>query len=118
MKRIYFLVLGVIFVIGCATTSGLQKTSVPSAKIEKVEFNPDKSGDYYAYVTVRNISGNDKAFYIIMKAEEQPSQLTASGPSGEAKPIRAGATYTFQLNTLLKKEPKNVSIEITDKLPR
>ena len=118
MKKLFVLILGVLFAVGCATGGGLQKTSVPSAKMEKVEFKPDKAGDYYVYVTVRNVSGEAKPFYMMIKAEDQPLHVTASGAKGEPKPIPAGGTYTFQLNTLLKKEPKNVSIEILDKLPR
>jgi len=118
MKKILVLVMGFLLVMGCATAGGLQKTSVPSAKIEKVEFKPDKEGNYYVYVLVRNISSEAKPFYMMIQAEDQPPQLTASGDKGEPKPVRAGETYTFQLNTLLKKEPKNISIEIMDKLPR
>jgi hypothetical protein len=118
MQKIFVLVMGILLVMGCATAGGLQKTSVPSAKIEKVEFKPDKAGDYYVDVTVRNVSGEAKPFYMMIQAEDQPPQLTASGAKGEPKPIRAGETYTFQLNTLLKKEPKNISIEIMDQLPR
>jgi len=118
MKKTFVLAMGVLLVLGCATAGGLQQTSVPSAKIEKVEFKPDKAGDYYIYVTVRNVSGETKPFYMTIQAEDQPPQLTASGPKGEPKPIGAGETYTFELNTLLKKEPKNVSIAIMDKLPR
>ena len=118
MKKIIILILGFLLAIGCATGGGLQKVSVSSAKIEKVEFKPDQAGDYYIHVTVRNVSGEVKPFYMMILAEDQPPQLTASGDKGEPKPIRSGDTYTFQLNTLLKKEPKNVSIEIMDKLPR
>jgi hypothetical protein len=118
MKRFFVLFVGMLLIAGCASTGGLQTSSTPSAKIEKVEFKPDKAGDYYAHVTVRNISGKDQPFYLVLQAEDQPPQITASGPKGDPKPIRAGESYTFQLNTLLKKEPKNVSIEIMDKLPR
>jgi hypothetical protein len=118
MRRILVLVAGMLLIAGLASAGGLQTSSHPSAKIEKVEFKPDKAGDYYAYVTVRNISSKDQPFYLVMQAEDQPSQITASGPKGDPKPIRAGESYTFQLNTLLKKEPKNVSLEIMDKLPR
>ena len=118
MNKIFVLTMGVLLVLGCATAGGLQKTSVASAKIEIVEFKPDNSGDYYIYVTVRNVSGEAKPFYMMIQAEDQPPQLTASGAKGEPKPLRAGETYTFQVNTLLKKEPKNVSIAIMDKLPR
>jgi len=55
---------------------------------------------------------------MMIQAEDQPPQLTASGPRGEPKPVGTGKTYTFELNTLLKVEPKNISIEIMDKLPR
>jgi len=118
MKKIFVLIVGIFLAVGCATAGGLQKTSVPSAAIEKVEFKPDKAGDYYIYVTVRNVSGEAKPFYMMIQAEDQPLQLTASGSKGEPKPLPAGGTYTFELNTLLKKEPKNISIEILDKLPR
>jgi len=118
MKKIFVFATGILLLIGCATAGGLQKTAVPSAKIEKVEFKPDKAGDYYVYVTVRNVSAEAKPFYLMIQAEDQPPQLTASGAKGEPKPIRAGETYTFELNTLLKKEPKNVSVEIMDRLPR
>lgn len=118
MKKILVLAVGVLWAIGCATAGGLQKTSVPSAEIEKVEFKPDKAGDVYAYVTIRNVSSEAKPFYMMIQAEDQPPQLTASGPSGQPKPIESGKTYTFQLNTFLKQEPKNISVEIMDKLPR
>jgi len=118
MKKTFVLAMGVLLVLGCATAGGLQQTSVPSAKIEKVEFKPDEAGDFYIHVTVRNVSGKDQPFYMMIQAENQPPQLTASGAKGEPKPIRAGETYTFQLNTLLKKEPKDVSIAIMDNLPR
>lgn len=117
MKKIFW-ILGVLLVVGCATAGGLQKTAVPSARVEKVEFRPDKAGDYYIQVTVRNVSTQALPFYMMIQAEDQPPQLTASGDKGEPKPIRAGETYTFKLNTLLKKEPKNVAIEIMDRLPR
>jgi hypothetical protein len=118
MKKLFVFFMGIVFVMGCATTGGLQTSSDPSAKIEKVEFKPDKSGHYYAYVTVRNVSGKDQPFYMMIQAEDQPPQMTGSGPKGDPKPIRNGETYTFQLNTLLKKKPQNVSIDIMDKLPR
>ncbi len=118
MKKILIWTLGLLLALGCATSGGLKTHSDPSAKIEKVEFKPDKSGAYYVYVTVRNVSGRDQSFYMMMQAEEQPPQITASGAKGELKPIKAGGTYTFQLNTLLKEEPKNVDIQIMEKLPR
>ncbi|MBM4332852.1 MAG: hypothetical protein FJ117_16840 [Deltaproteobacteria bacterium] len=118
MKKICIVFLGLLLAIGCATTGGLQKKSVSSAEIEKVEFKPDKEGDFYVYVTVRNLSAEEKPFYMMIQAEDQPLQLTASGPRGEPKPVAPGKTYTFELNTLLKVEPKNISIEIMDKLPR
>lgn len=118
MKKIIILILGFLLAVGCATTGGLQQKSVSSAKIEKVEFKPDKEGDFYVYVTVRNLSTEAKPYYMMIQAEDQPPQLTASGPKGEPKPIRSGETYKFELNTLLKVEPKNVAIEIMDKLPR
>jgi hypothetical protein len=118
MKKLFFSIVGILFVLGCATAGGLQTTSDPSAKIEKVEFKPDKEGAYYAHVTFRNVSGKDQPFYLVLQAEDQPPQLTASGPSGQPKAVRAGETYTFKLNTLLKKEPKNVSVEVLEKLPR
>lgn len=118
MKKFFIVFLGVLLAIGCATAGGLQKKSVASAEIEKVEFKPDKTGDFYVYVTVRNLSAEEKPFYMMIQAEDQPLQLTASGPRGEPKPVGPGKTYTFELNTLLKVEPKNISIEIMDKLPR
>ena len=118
MKKIFLIIVGIFFVLGCATAGGLQTSSDPSAKVEKVEFKPDKAGRYYAHVTMRNVSGKDQPFYLVLQAEDQPPQVTASGPKGEPKPVRAGGTYTFKLNTLLKKEPKNVSIEVLEKLPR
>jgi hypothetical protein len=118
MKKIFLIIVGIFFVLGCATAGGLQTSSDPSAKVEKVEFKPDKAGRSYAHVTMRNVSGKDQPFYLVLQAEDQPPQVTASGPKGEPKPVRAGETYTFKLNTLLKKEPKNVSIEVLEKLPR
>ena len=118
MKKLFFSIVGILFVLGCATAGGLQTTSDPSAKIEKVEFKPDKGGSYYAHVTFRNVSGKDQPFYLVLQAEDQPPQVTASGAKGEPKPVRAGETYTFKLNTLLKEEPKNVSVEVLEKLPR
>ncbi len=116
--KIFISIIGVMLILGCATAGGLQTSADPSAKIEKVEFKPDKKGNYYAYVTVRNVSGKDQPFYMVMQAEDQPPQMTASGAKGQPNPIKAGGTYTFKLNTLLKKEPKNVSIDIMEKLPR
>jgi len=119
--KIVVSIIGVNLILGgatAATAEGLQTSSDPSAKIEKVEFKPDKSGHYYAYVTVRNVSGKDQPFYMMMEVEDQPPQMTASGPKGQPNPIKAGGTYTFQLNTLLKKEPKNASIDVMEKLPR
>lgn len=118
MKKTFLIIVGIFFVLGCATAGGLRTSSDPSAKVEKVEFKPDKEGSFYAHVTVRNVSGKDQPFYLVLQAEDQPPQLTASGPSGSPKPVRAGETYTFQLNTLLKKEPKNVSVQVLDRLPR
>jgi hypothetical protein len=118
MKKIFLIIVGIFFVLGCATAGGLQTSSDPSAKVEKVEFKPDKAGRYYAHVTIRNVSGKDQPFYLVLQAEDQPPQVTASGPKGEPKPVRAGGTYTFKLNTLLKEEPKNVSIKVLEKLPR
>jgi hypothetical protein len=118
MKKTFLIIVGIFFVLGCATAGGLRTGSDPSAKVEKVEFKPDKTGSFYAHVTFRNVSGKDQPFYLVMQAEDQPPQLTASGPRGEPKAVRAGEAYTFKLNTLLKKEPKNVSIQVLDKLPR
>lgn len=118
MRRLRCLIITILLVVSCATAGGIRQFAVPSAKIEKVEFKPDKEGFYYVHVTVRNVSGEAKPFYMLIQAEEQPPQITASGAKGEPKPITPGATYTFQLNTLLKKEPQNISIEIMDKLPR
>ncbi|MGB9700716.1 MAG: hypothetical protein ACPL5I_15175 [Thermodesulfobacteriota bacterium] len=118
MKKVYLLFLILSLVISCATTGGIRQSAVPSAKIEKLEFKPDKEGFYYVHVTVRNVSGEAKPFYMLIQAEDQPPQLTASGEKGEPKPIAPGGVYTFQLNTLLKKEPTNISIEIMEKLPR
>lgn len=112
------LIIALLLALSCATTGGIHQSAVPSAKIEKIEFKPDKEGFYYVYVTVRNISGEAKPFYMLIQAEDQPPQLTASGEKGEPKPLFPGKVYTFQLNTLLKKEPKNISIEIMEKLPR
>lgn len=118
MKRGFVFPIIFLLVLGCATAGGLQKKSVASAKIEVVEFKPDESGNYYVYVTVRNISGESKPFYMLILAESQPPQITASGARGEPKPVRAGEIYTFSLNTFLKEKPKNISIEIMDQLPR
>jgi hypothetical protein len=118
MKKLFFSMVGILLVLGCATAGGLQTSSDPSAKVEKVEFKPDKAGNYYVHVTFRNVSGKDQPFYLVLQAEDQPPQVTASGPRGVPKPVRAGETYTFKLNTLLKKEPKNVSVEVLEKLPR
>jgi|YelNatPaOPRAMG01_1025707.scaffolds.fasta_scaffold84381_1 hypothetical protein len=118
MKKIFLIISVVCLLISCATPGGIRQSAVPSAKIEKIEFKPDKEGFYYVHVTVRNLSAEAKPFYMLIQAEDQPPQLTASGEKGEPKPVAPGGTYTFQLNTLLKKEPKNISIEIMEKLPR
>jgi hypothetical protein len=120
MKKVLMLLVGVFFALAaaCATPGGVKTSSDSSAKIEKVEFKADKSGEYYGYVTVRNVSGKEQPFYLMMQAEDQPPQITASGAKGEPKPIPAGQVYTFELNTLLKQEPKNVVIEVMEKLPR
>lgn len=118
MRSVFLFCISLFFIISCATPGGIRQSTVPSAKIEKLEFKPDKEGFYYVHVTIRNVSGEAKPFYMLIQAEDQPPQLTASGEKGEPKPISPGGVYTFQLNTLLKKEPKNISIEIMEKLPR
>jgi len=52
---------------------------VDSAKIEKVECKADEKGNYYVYVTIKNISGKDKPFYLAVQADDQVPQFTASG---------------------------------------
>lgn len=118
MRKFILLIITLLVVASCTTAGGIRQSAVPSAKIEKLEFKPDKEGFYYVHVTVRNVSGEAKPFYMLIQAEDQPPQITASGAKGEPKPINPGGTYTFELNTLLKKEPQNISIEIMDKLPR
>lgn len=123
MKKAAVSVLIILFMMAsCATLSGLtggvKTKSVKTAKIEDVQFKPDKKGNYYVYVTVRNLSGVDRPFYMMIKAEDQPPQLTASGKKGQPKPIPDGKTYTFKLNTLLKHKPKKIKIEIMDHIPR
>ena len=118
MKKILVLFVGLLLAMSSAAMAEVKTSSDPSAKIEKVEFKPDKGGSYYVHVTVRNVSGKDQPFYLVMQAEDQPPQITASGAKGEPKPIPAGKTYTFRLNTLLKEKPENVSIEVMEKLPR
>lgn len=117
MKKIFLIMSVLCLAISCAA-GGIRQQAVPSAKIEKIQFLPDKEGFYYVQVTVRNVSAEAKPFYMLIQAEDQPPQLTASGDKGEPKPISPGGTYIFKLNTLLKKEPKNIAIEIMDKLPR
>jgi len=118
MNKLFLGIVAILFVLGCATAGGLRTTSDPSAKIEKVEFKPDQEGSFYAHVTFRNVAGKDQPYYLVLQAEDQPPQLTASGPMGQPQAVRAGETYTFKLNTLLKKEPKNASVEVLEKLPR
>ncbi|MGQ9694955.1 MAG: hypothetical protein ACUVWV_09445 [Thermodesulfobacteriota bacterium] len=118
MGKFILLIFTFLLVVSCATAGGIRQSAVPSAKIEKLEFKPDKEGFYYVHVTVRNVSNEAKPFFMLIQAEDQPPQITASGAKGEPKPINPGGTYTFKLNTLLKKEPKNISIEIMEKLER
>lgn len=118
MKRMILLFIMVcFFAVSCAgVTGGIHKKSVSSASIEKVEFKPDKKGNYYVYVTIKNISGKDKPFYLELQADDQVSQFTASGKKGQPNIVPAGKDYTFAVNTWRKIEPKKLKVEIKESL--
>ena len=122
MRRVILFVVMLFFLVTgmswAGTPEGVDTKSVSSAKIENVEFKPDKKGIYYVNVTIRNVSGEDKPFYILLQAEEEVSMLYASGKKGNAKPVPSGKTFTFKVNTYLKTKPEKVSMEIVESLPR
>ncbi|OQX53178.1 MAG: hypothetical protein B5M53_07260 [Candidatus Cloacimonas sp. 4484_209] len=118
MKRVGVFSLMLFFlIVSCSGVSmGIKKKSVSSAKIEKVEFKPDKKGNYYVYVTIRNISGKDKPFYLALQADDQVTQYTASGKKGQPNLVTAGTNYTFKVNTWRKTKPKRLTVEIRESL--
>jgi len=116
-KSIFLFILVGFFVVSCTgLTKGIHKKSVSSASIEKVEFKPDKKGNYFVYVTIKNISGKDKPFYLELQADDQVGQFTASGKKGQPNPVPAGENYTFTVNTWRKVEPKKLNVEIKESL--
>ena len=118
MKRsIVFPLILFFLIVSCSGISmGIKKKSVDSAKIEKVEYKPDKKGNYYVYVTIKNISNTDKPFYLALQADDQVTQYTASGKKGQPNSVGAGKNYTFKVNTWRKAEPKKLQIEIKESL--
>lgn len=118
MKRLLALPLIIIFLlVSCsAFSTGINKKSVDSAKIEKVEYKPDKKGNYYVYVTIKNISGKDKPFYLAIQADDQVTQFTASGKKGRPNLVPTGKNYTFKVNTWKKTKPKKLQIEVKESL--
>lgn len=118
MKKIVVFSLMLLFlIVSCSGFStGIKKKSVNSAKIEKVEYKPDKKGNYYVYVTIKNMSGKDKPFYLALQADDQVTQYTASGKKGQPNLVPAGKDYTFKVNTWRKAEPKKLQIEIKESL--
>ena len=116
-KSIFLFILVGIFAVSCAgLTKGIHKKSVSSATIEKVEFKPDKKGNYFVYVTIKNVSGKDRPFYLELQADDQVSQFTASGKKGQPNAVPAGENYTFAVNTWRKVEPKTLNVEIKESL--
>jgi|AntAceMinimDraft_16_1070373.scaffolds.fasta_scaffold20844_3 hypothetical protein len=118
MKKIVVFSLMLFFlVVSCSGFStGIKKKSVNSAKIEKVEFKPDKKGNYYVHVTIKNMSGKDKPFYLALQADDQVTQYTASGKKGQPNVVPAGKNYTFKVNTWRKIKPKKLQIEVRESL--
>jgi hypothetical protein len=118
MKRLLALPLIIIFLfVSCsAFSTGINKKSVDSANIEKVECIADKNGNYYVYVTIKNISDKDKPFYLAIQADDQVAQFTASGKKGQPNLVPAGKNYTFEVNTWKKTEPKRLQIEVKESL--
>ena len=118
MKRIGFLCIAMAFlIVSCAgMTGGVQKKSVNSASIEKVEYKPDAKGNYYIYVTIKNTTDKDRPFYLLLQADQGVDRVTASGKRGMPNPVPAGKLYTFQVNTWKKEKPKKVNIEVLESL--
>ncbi len=118
MKRsIVFLLVMFFLTVSCTGTSmGIKKKSVESAKIEKVEFKPDKKGNYYVHVTIKNMSGKDRPFYLALQADDQVPQFTASGKKGQPNLVKAGESYTFKVNTWRKAKPQKLQIEVKETL--
>ncbi|HBF43975.1 MAG TPA: hypothetical protein DDW42_10200 [Desulfobacteraceae bacterium] len=116
-KTILLFIMVCFFSVSCAgVTGGIHKKSVSSASIEKVDFKPDKKGNYYVYVTIKNISGKDRPFYLSLQADDQVSQFTASGKRGKPNLVPAGKNYTFKVNTWRKIKPKKMQIEVKESL--
>ena len=116
-KAIVLSVLLCFLAVACtAMMGGVRKKSVSSASIENVEFKPDKKGNYYVYVTIKNISEENKPFYMMLQADEQVNQFTASGKRGKPDPVPAGKEYTFEVNTWSKKKPRKVNIEVMESI--
>ena len=118
MKRLCAFPLILIFLlVSCsAFSTGIKKKSVDSAKIEKVECKADEKGNYYVYVTIKNISGKDKPFYLAIQADDQVPQFTASGKKGQPNLVPAGENYTFNVNTWKKTKPNKLQIEVKESL--
>jgi hypothetical protein len=87
MKKTILLSIMVCFLaMSCAgMTGGIHKKSVSSACIEKVDVKPDQKGNYFVYVTIKNVSGKDMPFYLELQADDQVSQFTASGKKRPAQ---------------------------------
>lgn len=118
MKKTMLLLIAACFLtVSCAgLTGGIQKKCVNSATIEKVESKPDKKGNYFVYVTIKNISAKDMPFYLELQADDQVSQFTASGKKGQPNVVPAGKNYTFAVNTWRKVEPKKLQVEVRESL--
>ena len=120
MRRVILFVVMLFFLVTgmswAGTPEGVDTKSVSSATIENVEFKPDKKGNYYVYVTMKNISGEDKPFYLMVQADDQVNQFTASGKRGKPNPVPSGKTYTFKVNTWRKKKPERVNIKVMESL--
>ena len=116
-KTVLLLSMFLCLAVGCATTgNGIKTNAASSAKIEKVDFQPDKKGNYYVFVTMRNVSAQDRPFYLMVQADDQVSQFTASGKKGQPDPVPAGKTYTFEVNTWKKEKPQRVTIEVMESM--
>ena len=118
MKKLILFSLMLFFLTAaCAPmTGGIKTKSVSSANIENTEFKPDNKGNYYVYVTIRNVSGKDKPFYLMLQADDQVTQFTASGKRGQPNSVLAGKTYTFKVNTWRKKKPEKVIVEVMESM--
>jgi len=68
------------------------------------------------FITVKNVSSNDRPFYLAFQADDQVPQYTASGKKGQPNLVKAGKTYIFEVNTWRKVKPKKIQVEVKESL--